>query len=332
MLSYIIRRFVYMIVLVWVLSLTSFIIIELPPGDYITTYISLLQASGQVVDEAEVTALYKRYGLDLPIYLRYFKWMWNIFRGDFGSSFEWNRPVKDLIAERLPMTVMISLLSLIFTYTVAIPIGVYSALRQYSVWDYIFTVVGFIGLATPNFLLALALMFVFNKYFGFSPSGLFSSQYVDTAWSLAKFVDMLKHLPVPVIVIGAAGTAGLIRVMRGCLLDELRKQYVMTARAKGVSERTLVFKYPVRVAINPIVSAMGWMFPGIVSGAVIVSIVLNLPTTGNLLYGALMSQDTYVAGSIVMLLGSLTVIGVFVSDVLLAWLDPRIRYERPIGG
>ncbi|RLE07782.1 ABC transporter permease [Candidatus Aerophobetes bacterium] len=330
MLAYMLRRLIYMGVVVWILSVASYVIIELPPGDYITSYISQLQASGEVVDEAEIAALRKRYGLDLPLYLRYFKWIRNILQGDFGKSFEWNRPVIDLIAERLPLTAIISLFTLIFTYAVAIPIGIYSAVHQYSMGDYIFTVFGFIGLAMPNFLLALVLMFILFNYFGLNPTGLFSPQYIDAPWSLAKFMDMLKHLPIPVIVVGTAGTAGLIRVMRGCLLDELRKNYVVTARAKGVAERTLLFKYPVRVAINPIISTIGWTLPTIVSGAMITAIVLNLPTTGTLLYGALMSQDSYVAGSIVLLVSSLTVIGTFISDILLMWLDPRIRYERSI--
>lgn len=251
-----------------------------------------------------------------------------MLHGDFGRSFQWNEPVSKLIAARLPLTIVISLFTLIFTYVVAIPIGIYSATHQYSIGDYIFTVVGFIGLATPNFLLALVLMFIFYKYFGLSAGGLFSPHYQLAPWSVAKVIDMLKHLPIPVIVIGTAGTAGLIRVMRGCLLDELRKQYVITARAKGVAERVLLFKYPVRVAINPVISTIGWELPGIVSGETITAIVLSLPTTGPLLFRALMAQDMYLAGSTVMFLTSLTVIGTLLSDILLAWIDPRIRYEK----
>jgi len=317
-----------MLVILVVVSVAAFIIIQLPPGDYLTSYILQLQASGTQVSESEVASLRKQYGLDLPMYLQYFKWVWNMLHGDFGRSFDWNRPVSDLIAERLPLTMIISLFTLIFTYVVAIPIGIYSATHQYSIGDYIFTVVGFAGLATPNFLFALILMFLFYKYFGLSVGGLFSPQYMRAAWSLAKFTDMLKHLPIPIIVIGTAGTAGLIRVMRGCLLDELRKQYVITARAKGVSERTLLFKYPVRIAINPIISTIGWTLPGIVSGETITAIVLNLPTTGPLLFQALLTQDMYLAGSTVMFLAFLTVIGTFISDLLLAWIDPRIRYEK----
>jgi len=328
MLSYLIRRFLYMILILLLVSVVAFIIIQLPPGDYLTSYIIQLEEMGQKVDESQIVSLKKQYGLDLPIYLQYFKWMWKMLHGDLGKSFEWNKPVSELIGERLMLTVIISLFTLIFTYAVAIPIGIYSATHQYSLGDYTFTVIGFAGLATPNFLFALVLMFMFYKYFGLSVGGLFSSQYQLAPWSAGKFIDMLKHLPIPIIVIGTAGTAGLIRVMRGCLLDELRKQYVITARAKGVAERALLFKYPVRVAINPIISTIGWTLPGIVSGETITAIVLSLPTTGPLLYRALMCQDMYLAGSTVMFLTFLTVIGTLVSDLLLVWIDPRIRYER----
>lgn len=328
MLSYIVRRFLYMLIILFVVSVTAFLIIQLPPGDFLTSYIMKLKASGQIVNEAEILSLRKQYDLDLPVHLQYCKWMWKMLHGNFGKSFEWNRPVKDLIVERLPLTVTVSIFTLIFTYLLAIPIGIYSATRQYSIGDYTFTVFGFIGLAIPGFLFALIVMFIFYKYFGLSVGGLFSPQYQLATWSWGKFVDMLKHLPVPIIVIGMAGTAGLIRVMRGCLLDELRKQYVVTARAKGVSEMKLLFKYPVRIAINPIISTIGWTLPGIVSGQTIVAIVLGLPTIGPLLFRALVNQDMYLAGSSIMFLTFLTVIGTLISDILLAWLDPRIRYER----
>ena len=328
MLFYIIRRFFYMFVILLALSVVSFVIIQLPPGDYLSTYIAQLRASGQTTSEAEIASLERQYGLDLPIYFQYFKWMWNMLHGDFGRSFSWSMPVSKLIAERLPLTVLISMLSFGFVFAVAIPIGIYSAIRQYSFGDYAFTIIGFAGLAIPNFLFALVLMYFFYMYFGFSAGGLFSVQYIDAAWNLDKFVDMLKHLPIPIIVIGTAGTAGLIRVMRGCLLDELRKQYVITARAKGVAERTLLFKYPIRVAINPIISTIGWMLPAIVSGETITAIVLNIPTMGPLLFGALSSQDMYLAGSTVMFLAFLTVIGTFISDILLVLVDPRISYEK----
>jgi len=317
-----------MIIVLLIVSVVAFIIIQLPPGDYLTTLIENLRASGIQVDEETIHSLERQYGLDLPIYAQYFKWMWNMLHGDFGRSFQWNEPVSKLIAERLPLTVAISILTMFFVYVVSIPIGIYSATHQYSIGDYTFTVAGFAGLAIPNFLLALVLMFIFYKYFNLSAGGLFSVEYQLAPWSLGKVIDMLKHLPIPIIVIGTAGTAGLIRVMRGCLLDELQKQYVITARAKGVSERSLLFKYPVRVAINPIVSTIGWTLPAIVSGETITAIVLSLPTTGPLLFGALMAQDMYLAGSTIMLLTFLTVIGTLISDILLVWIDPRIRYER----
>ena len=317
-----------MLVVLLATATVSFVLIELPPGDYLTSYIMQLRESGADVSKAEIAALEKQYGLNLPLYRRYLKWLGDMMRGDFGRSFEWNRPVGELLVERLPLTIIISSFSMVFIYGVGVPIGMYSALHQYSVRDYVFTFLGVIGLATPNFLLALILMFGFYSYFGWSPGGLFSPEYEVAAWSIAKFLDMLKHLPVPVIVIGTAGTAGVIRIMRGVLLDELRKQYVITARAKGVVERKLLFKYPVRVSINPIVSTIGWVLPAVVSGSTITAIVLSLPTTGALLFGALMSQDSYLAGSAVMLLSVLTVLGTFISDMLLLWLDPRIRYEK----
>jgi len=328
MLFYVIRRFIYMLIILAVMSVTAFLIIQLPPGDYVEMYIHQLEISGQTVDEAEIASLRRQYGLDLPVYLRYFKWVWGILHGDFGRSLQWGKPVSELIGERLLLTVVVNLFTVIFTYAVAIPIGIYSATHQYSVGDYAFTIIGFAGLATPNFLFALVLMVLFYKYFGLSVGGLFSPEYTTASWSIAKFVNMLKHLPIPIIVIGTAGTAGLIRVMRGCLLDELRKQYVITARAKGVSERVLLFKYPVRVAVNPIFSTIGWMLPSIVSGGTITAIVLSLPTIGPLLYRALMSEDMYLAGSMVLLLSLLTIVGTFISDLLLLWIDPRIRYEK----
>jgi len=328
MLFYIMRRFIYMVIVLAVMSVVAFIIIKLPPGDYLTLYIRGLQASGQMVDEAEIASLERQFGLDLPAYLQYFRWVRGFFHGDFGRSIEWGRPVRELIGDRLFLTVVMNLFAVIFVYIVAVPIGIYSATHQYSIGDYSFTVIGFAGLATPNFLFALVLMVISYKYFGLSVGGLFSPDYAIAPWSLGKIIDMLKHLPVPIIVIGTAGTAGLIRVMRGCLLDELRKQYVITARAKGVSERALLFKYPVRVAVNPIISTVGWVLPGIVSGGTITAIVLSLPTVGPLLLTALMSEDMYLAGTMVMFLGFLTVLGTFVSDLLLVFIDPRIKYEK----
>lgn len=323
-----IRRFLYMIVILLAISIIAFIIIQLPPGDYLTSYMSRLRQQGTSVDMAEIASLRKFFDLDQPIYIQYFKWVGAILQGNFGYSLAWKCPVNQLIRERLPLTVMLSLFTLIFAYAVAIPIGIYSATHQYSAGDYTFTVFGFAGLAIPNFLLALIFLWIFYSYFGLSIGGLFSPQYRPEPWSIGKFVDMLKHFPVPIVVIGTAGTAGLIRVMRGCLLDELQKQYVITARAKGVEERTLLFKYPVRVAINPIISTIGWILPSIVAGGTITEIVLNLPTIGPLFLLSLTTQDMYLAGSIVMLLSFLTVIGTFISDILLVWIDPRIRYEE----
>lgn len=326
--SYIVRRLLYMISLLLLVSVVCFIIIQLPPGDYLSTYIMELMRSGYAVDEAEIILLKEQYGLDLPIYIQYFKWIQGMLHGNFGISFQWNKPIIDLIAERLPLTLALSFFTIIFTYAIAIPIGIYSATSQYSPGDYFFTTIGFVGLSIPNFLFALVLMFMFYKFFGISVTGLFSQEYMDAAWSVGRFIDMLKHLPIPIIVIGTAGTAGLIRVMRGCLLDELQKQYVITARSKGVAERTLLFKYPVKMAINPIISTVGWMLPAIFSGATITAIVLSLPTIGPLLFSALKSQDMYLAGSLVMVLCFLTLIGTFISDILLVWIDPRIRYEK----
>lgn len=328
MVSYFLHRCIYAIVLLLLLSVSAFVIIQLPAGDYLSVYIMNLETAGTRVDEAEIAALTKQYGLDLPVYTQYFKWVWGMLHGNFGVSFAMREPVSKIIAERLPLTVMISLFSLAFSYLVAIPIGIYSATHQYSIGDYTFTVIGFAGLAIPNFLLALLLLVFLYMYFGINVSGLISIEYVGAAWNVAKFMDVVKHLPVPMIVVGTAGAAGLVRVLRGCLLDELEKQYVITARAKGAAERTLLFKYPVRVAVNPLISTVGWLLPSIVSGTVITAIVLNLPTIGPVLFASLMNQDMYLAANIIMLLSFLTVIGTFISDLLLVWLDPRIRYEK----
>ena len=325
--AYVIRRVIYAVVTMLVVSVVAYIIIQLPPGDYLTSYIMRLEMQGGEVTDAEVETLKREYGFDLPPHLRYFKWMANLLRGDLGRSFFYNRPVLELLAERLPLSLLVSLLALLFTYLVSIPVGIYSATHQYSLWDYTLSLVGFVGLATPNFILALLLMFFFFKTFGLSIGGLFSPEYLLEPWSWGKFVDMVKHLPVPVIVIGTAGTAGLIRVMRGLMLDEMTKQYVVTARAKGVGERRLLFKYPVRVSLNPIVSTIGWTLPAIVSGQTITAIVLSLPTVGPLLLEALVNEDIILAGSVVMILSFLTVLGTLLSDLLLVVLDPRIRFE-----
>jgi len=331
MLAYIGRRFGYMVLMMALVSVASFIIMKLPPGDYLTSYIQRLEMQGQRLDRSEIESLRRLYGLDLPPTQQYLKWMSGVVRGDFGRSLQRGRPVSELISERLPLTLVVNLTTLLFTYLVAIAIGIYSAIRQYSIADYVFTTVGFIGMCVPQFLLALILMVFLHTFFGISVGGLFSPEYAMAPWSWGKVVDLLIHLPVPIIVIGMAGTAGIIRVLRGSLLDELRKQYVITARTKGLSERKLLFKYPVRVAVNPVISTISWVLPSIVSGGAIVAIVLSLPTLGPLLFAALLSQDMYVAGAILLLLSFLTIIGTFVSDLILVWLDPRIKLEKSGG-
>ena len=325
MIWYIGRRILYLIPTLLIVSIIAFAVIQLPPGDFLA---SLISSAVETVDQAQVDALRQRYGLDEPVYVQYWKWISGIItKGDFGDSFEWNRPVSDLIWERLGLTMVISLITLAFVWIVSIPIGIYSAVKKYTVGDYIVTVIGFIGLAIPNFLLALVLMYIAFRYFGQSVGGLFSPDYIDAEWSLDRVIDLLSHIWLPVIILGTAGTAALIRVMRANLLDELSKLYVDAARARGLSEVRLLFKYPVRVALNPLVSAMAWVFPALVSGSAITSIVLNLQTTGPLLYRSLQSQDMYLAGSLILLVSVLTIIGTLVSDILLAWIDPRIQLQ-----
>ena len=326
--SYILQRLVYLVFLVWMVSIVTFIVIQLPPGDYLSTYISRLEQAGEDLSEQEVDNLRRQYGLDLPLHLRYVKWIGQVLRGNFGFSFDWQQPVRDIIGERLFLTFTIAILSAIFTYAVAIPIGIYSATHQYSLGDYVVSIIGFIGLAIPNFMLALILLYIGFKEFGLNLTGLFSPEYLNAPWNWAKFGDLLLHLPIPIIVIGTGGTAGLIRVLRGTLLDELNKQYVITARSKGVGEVRLLFKYPVRVALNPIVSSLAWLFPSLVSGGTITAIVLGLPTAGPMLLRGLITQDTFLTATLLMFITILTVIGTTVSDILLVVVDPRIRMER----
>jgi len=327
MLTFIGHRLIQLIPLLIAISIISFVLIQLPPGDYLTTYIQQLKLSGTDVSEGTILSLKAQYGLDQPMYVQYLIWIKNIvLHGDFGRSFTWNEPVSDVIGERLGLTVIISICTLIFTWIIAIPIGIYSAVRQYSFMDYVVTFIGFIGLALPNFLIALVAIYAVFVNTGVALTGLFSADYAAAPWSFAKIIDLLKHIWIPTLIIGTSGTAGLIRVMRGMLLDELQKQYVITARAKGVREQTLLFKYPVRMAINPLISTIGWTLPAIISGEAVVSIVLNLPTTGPMLLKALMTQDMYLAGSFILILSVLTVIGTLISDILLAWVDPRIRF------
>lgn len=327
MTGYLVRRLIYMVILLIALSFVSFVIIQLPPGDYLTTMVTRMRQMGLSVDETVLRQYEVRYGLDLPLHRQYFRWIGNLLRGDLGESFIYRQPVLDLIKERILLTATITFGTLIVTYLIAIPIGIYSATHQYSILDYVFTVIGFIGLAIPNFLLALILMFLAFRYFGWSVSGLFSREYVVAPWSFGKFLDLLKHLPIPLIVIGTAGTASLIRILRGSLLDELRKQYVVTARAKGLNETRLLFKYPVRVAVNPIISQIGYLLPMLVAGETLTAIVLSLPTVGPLLLESLKQQDMYLAGSLLMVLGALAMVGVLLSDILLVIVDPRIRFE-----
>ncbi len=325
MLQFLIKRLGFIAMNLIVVSLVAFIIIELPPGDYLTAYAATLAASGDSVDEAQLDALKVRYGLNLPIHQRYLKWVTGILRGDFGYSFGWNKPVSELLWERLGLTVAVTFSSLMVTWIIGFIVGVYSATHQYSIGDYVFTGISFIGLGVPDFLIAMVLLWVGFKYFGANVGGLFSQQYQVAPWSWGKFVDMLKHLWVALIVLGVGGSAGMIRIMRANLLDELSKPYVETARAKGVAESKMLMRYPVRLALNPFISTAGWALPGLINGATIISVVLSLPTTGPLLLNALMVQDMYLAASFVLVLSVLTIIGTLLSDIVLAWLDPRIR-------
>jgi|TARA_Y100000814_G_scaffold293371_1_gene274639 peptide/nickel transport system permease protein len=316
-----------MVILLLALSVVTFALIELPPGDYATTFVEQLRQRGVILDDAQIEELRYRFGLGRPFYVKYWNWFSNFVQGDMGESFQYNVAVTRLIGERIGLTIALSLTTLFLAYGLAIPIGVYSAVRQYSIGDYIFTILGFIGLATPNFLLALILMFLTYKFFGWSVGGLFSPEYLLAPWSWAKVVDLLKHLPVPILVVGTAGTAELIRIMRSTLLDELGKQYVVTARVKGLKEGRLRIKYPIRMAINPLVSTVGYLLPAIISGETLVAIVLSLPTIGPLLLAALLAQDQFLAGSVIMILGALGIVGTLVSDILLVVVDPRIRFE-----
>lgn len=327
MLAYIVRRFVYMITTLVFISFFGFFIINLPPGSYIDVYQAQRQNLGTSTAEAELEALKRRYGLDKPIHVQYWKWISGFVRGDFGRSFEYNREVKDLIWERLGFTAAIAVSTLLFTWIVAIPIGVYAARNQYKVGDNVATFVGMAGLSIPDFMLALVLMVVIQQVFGFSVGGLFSREYIDAPWSFGKFVDLLKHLWVPVLVVGTAGTAGLMRMMRGNLLDVLNMQYVQAARARGLTENKVVWKHAVRNAIHPLIMLLGMSLPSIISGSLVVSIVLGLPTTGPLYFNALRQQDMFLAGTFLVMLAGMLVLGNFLADILLAAVDPRIRYE-----
>ena len=324
--AFIIRRILQAIPLLFGISLVCFMIIQLPPGDFLTSYVNNLRAQGEYLDQAQIEALEARYGLDKPVYVQYLKWITNFLQGDMGYSFYWERPVNQLIGERIVLSMTISILTFIVTYVVAIPVGILSAVKQYTVIDHVLTFFAFIAVGLPGFLLALVLMYIGVKYLGMKAGGLFSEQYMDAAWSMGKVVDLLKHIWLPVLIIGLSRTAWTIRTMRAMTLDELGRPYVEAARARGLSETTTILRYPVRVALNPLISTVGWRLRDIINGEVLVSIVLGLATTGPLLNRALLTQDVYLAASFIMILCSVVVFGSLLSDILLAWVDPRIRF------
>ena len=326
MLAFIIRRVLTIIPLMILVSIVSFIVIELPPGDWVTTRVEQLRASGVDVDNSEIERLTSQYGLGGTGTERYFRWVTNLLQGDFGYSFQWNQPVSEILAERVPRTLIIAVLSLIVSWIISTPIGILSAVKQYSWVDYVGTFISFVGLATPGFLLALILAYSALNLLGFSPLGLQSSAFVGQPDSLAKFFDLLKHLVLPLIIVGLTGTGVTIRVLRANLLDELKKQYVITARAKGLTEYQLLMKYPVRMAINPLISTVGGVLPALIGGEQLVSIVLSLDTTGPILLRAAIAQDVYLVGGIVMILSVFALVGTLLSDIALASLDPRIRF------
>ena len=325
MIGIIANRLVSACLMMLAISVVAFILIQLPPGDFVDSYVNHKQQGGVTMTQAEVADMRNSLGLDRPMYVQYFDWIGRVVRGDLGFSWEYHRPVSEVIGERLPLTLMLAFTTLLFTYLVAIPIGIYSAVRQYSIADNTFTVIGYIGLATPNFMFALILLYLAHVYFGTSAGGLFSPAFETAVWSWAKFKDLLAHLWVPVLVLGTAGTAFQIRTMRAMLLDEVNKLYVTAARASGLSEFRLLIKYPVRVAINPIVSTIGWELTNIISGAPIVGIVLSLPDTGPLFVDSLLNSDLYLAGALILIYCGLVIIGTLISDLLLIALDPRIR-------
>ena len=325
MLRYVLRRILAMIPTLLVISVLVFVIIQLPPGDYLESHIAELQSQGEAVDEQKIQFLREQYGLDKPLAEQYWYWLIGMLQGDFGYSFEYDLPVTEVVGDRLFLTVIIAMATILFTWMIAFPIGIYSATHQYSWGDYGLSTLGFLGLATPNFLLALVMLYLANVYFGTSIGGLMDAEYIGEPWSLDKLVSILEHLWIPVIVIGTSGTAGMIRRLRANLLDELQKQYVTTGRAKGLPPGKLLRKYPLRIALNFFVADVGSLLPTVISGAEIVAVVMSLPTTGPLLLSALQSQDMYLAGSFLMFLALLTVAGVLISDIALAFLDPRIR-------
>lgn len=326
MLSYILNRIIRMVPQLFLISVLAFILVQLPPGDYLTQYIQNREAAGSEVTQEEIARLKETYGLDKPVYQQYLKWIGNIVtKLDFGYSFQWSQKVKDVIGPRIGMTFVIALMAHMVTWTIAIPVGIYIAVKQYSVADYIFTFIGFIGIATPGFLIALVLMYLTVKAGG-HVGGLFSPEYTIAPWSWDKFVDLLKHIWLPAVIVGLSGTGYTIRTLRATMLDELRKQYVMVARSKGLSELNVLIKYPIRIAINPIISTVGWLLVWFFSGGTVVEIVLNLDTAGPVLWRSLLGQDMFVAGAYILISGFLTAIGSLISDLLLAVIDPRVRF------
>ena len=325
MIQLIVRRVSILIPMLLIMSVLAFAIILAPPGDYVQSYVDQLAASGFAFEQSQIDNLRAQFGLGEPVYKQYLKWLWNLLRGDLGFSLEFQRPVNELVGERLLLTLLLGLFTVMFTWTMAIPIGIISAVKQYSVIDYLFTFLSYLGVGTPNFLLALVIMWFVFSTFGVKITGLFSQEYQDAAWSVGRFVDMLKHIWVPMLILGTDGTARFVRIVRANLLDELSKPYVETARAKGLPEWKVVMKYPVRIALNPFISTAGWQLPQLFSGSLIVATVLSLPTVGPLLLRALWGQDMFLAGSIIMILSALTMIGTLISDIILAAMDPRIR-------
>ena len=325
--SYIIRRLLIMVPTVALVAVLTFVVVELPPGDYASRVADAMEQRGEGVDMEYIQAIRELYRLDDPTFVRFFRWLGGFMTGDLGYSIEYRMPVRNVFAQRFPITILLSIASMLFTWAVAFPIGLYSAVRQYSFGDYFWSVVGFIGLSVPNFLLALVLMFYSAKYLGGAIGGLFSKEFQDAAWSIPKVVNLMQNLAIPVIVIGTASTAGLIRILRANLLDELKRPYVELARAKGLTERRLIVKYPLRIAINPFLSGAGSILPGLISGAVITEIVLDLPAMGPVFLRAIRAEDMQLVASYLLILAILTVIGTLISDLLLAVADPRIRYD-----
>jgi len=327
MLKIILQRLLILPVLLLVFSVVVFWLVQAPPGDFLTSYVATLSSSGSSIDDAQVAALRQQYGLDQPVYLQYLHWMEGLFKGDLGLSLEYQLPNVELIGERLVLTIILALFSFFLTWAIAIPAGIYSATHQNSLLDYAFTVLNYFGVAVPNFMLALVLMWIAYDRLGLNVTGLFSPKFMNSSWSMARVGDMLQHIWLPVIILGIGGTARLTRIMRANLIDELNKPYVVAARAKGLSEWRLILKYPVRLALNPLVSTIGWYLPQLFSGSLIVATVMSLPNIGPLLLRALIQQDMYLAGVILLIYCGLTVVGTLISDILLAWLDPRIRME-----